>query len=109
MEPVPQEGRCRRHSQCRRACNLLRSDTTKVMKNSNLFVAVRSQGPCWNLFDQIKRQNESALVASQDPDDWQSFLVELSQQQPDVLFLELDPVTDRLEHALGEVRNNSLR
>ena len=74
------------------------------MKNFHLFVAVRPQGPCSKLCDEVQRDYNSSSVDAHDPEDWQSLIAQLSQLQPDVLLLELEPIVDRLEQALQEVR-----
>ena len=74
------------------------------MKNFHLFVAVRPQGPCSKLCDEVQRDYNSSSVDAHDPEDWQNLIAQLSQLQPDVLLLELEPIVDRLEQALQEVR-----
>lgn len=74
------------------------------MKNFHLFVAVRPQGPCSKLLDEVQRDYRPVQVDSHDPEDWQGLIVQLSQLQPDVLLLELDSIADRLENALDEIR-----
>jgi pilus assembly protein CpaE len=75
------------------------------MKNFHLCIAVRPQGPCSKLLDEVQRDYKSGSVDSHDPEDWQSLIAQLSQLQPDVLLLELEPIVDRLEQALEEVRS----
>ena len=79
------------------------------MKNVNLFVAVRSYGPCSNIVDEIKREFESSPLDSHDPDDWDGLLSHLSYAQPEVLLLELEPFEGRLEDVLREIRNKTSR
>lgn len=75
------------------------------MKNVHLFVSVNSQGPCRNVLEEIQREFESSPLDFHEPSDWHGLLDRLAACQPEVLLLELEPIADRLEDALREIRN----
>src|ERR1700750_1204234 len=79
------------------------------MKNVHLFVSIKPYGPCGNVLEEIRREFEASPLDSHEPDDWPGLLTHLSTAQPAVLLLELEPISDRLEDALREIRNESPR
>ncbi len=74
------------------------------MKSAHLLLASSNSILQKDITGVLQSEQDSGSLDTQDPDNWQSVLAKLREEQPEVLMLEVGPMLARLGEALREVK-----